>query len=71
MNRDELVRQRRCRLLVLAMLFGIALPIFQPTWVTIAVAVTGEALLVVAWWRSCRAAGGRGEGSGNGSAARF
>jgi hypothetical protein len=54
MNRGELVRQRRCRLLLLAMLFGILLPIFQPTWITLAVAAVGEVLLGLVWWRSCR-----------------
>ena len=54
MNRGELVRQRRCRLLLLAMLFGILLPIFQPSWITLAVAAVGEVLLGVVWWRSCR-----------------
>jgi hypothetical protein len=54
MNRGELVRQRRCRLLLLAMLFGILIPIFQPSWITVAVAVMGEALLALTWWRGCR-----------------
>jgi hypothetical protein len=54
MNRSELVRQRRCRLLLLAMLFGILIPIFQPSWITLAVAIAGEVLLGVTWWRGCR-----------------
>ena len=54
MNRGELVRQRRCRLLLLAMLFGVLLPVFQPGWITLGVAVAGELLLGITWWRSCR-----------------
>jgi hypothetical protein len=54
MNRGELVRQRRCRLLLLAMLFGVLLPVFQPSWITLGVAVAGELLLGLTWWRSCR-----------------
>jgi hypothetical protein len=68
MNRGELVRQRRCRLLLLAMLFGILLPIFQPSWTTLSVAVAGEALLGFVWWRSCRGASGE-TGPRSGSAA--
>jgi hypothetical protein len=60
MNRGELVRQRRCRLLLLAMLFGILLPSFQPNWITAAVAVAGEVLLALTWWRSCRGVGASG-----------
>jgi hypothetical protein len=59
MNRGELVRRRRCRLLLLAMLFGVLLPVFQPSWVTLGVALVGEALLLHTWWRGCR-----GEGAG-------
>jgi hypothetical protein len=57
-SQGELVRLRRCRLLLLAMLFGIALPIFQPSWITVVVAVIGEVLLALAWWRRCRGLGG-------------
>jgi hypothetical protein len=58
MSRGELVRQRRCRMLLLAMLFGILLPIFQPSWTTLAVAAVGEVLLGLVWWRSCRGMSG-------------
>ncbi|MGI8606619.1 MAG: hypothetical protein ACR2L0_05620 [Gaiellaceae bacterium] len=54
MNRDELLRLRRCRLLLLAGAFGILLPILQPSWITVSVAVVGVALLAFAYWRECR-----------------
>ena len=57
MSRGELVRLRRCRLLQLAMLFGILIPAFSPSWITIGAAVVGETLLGVTWWRNCRQAG--------------
>lgn len=57
MNRSELLRLRRCRLLLLAGAFGILLPILQPSWITLSVAVVGIALLGVAYWRECRRLG--------------
>jgi hypothetical protein len=54
MNRGELLRLRRCRLLLLAGAFGILLPILQPSWITLAVAVVGIALVVFTYWRECR-----------------
>ncbi len=54
MNRGELLRLRRCRLLLLAGAFGILLPILQPSWITGSVAVVGIALLGFAYWRECR-----------------
>ncbi|HEY7196531.1 MAG TPA: hypothetical protein VH306_05055 [Gaiellaceae bacterium] len=59
MNRAELLRRHRCRLLQLAMLFGVLLVAFQPGWITLGVALVGEALLVAAWWRECRGLGSR------------
>jgi hypothetical protein len=63
MNRGELVRLRRCRLLQLAMLFGILIPVFSPSWITIGAAVLGETVLGLTWWRNCREARTR-EGDG-------
>jgi hypothetical protein len=54
MSRDELVRLRRCRLLQLAMVFGVLIPVFSPGWITIGAAVVGEAVLGLTWWRTCR-----------------
>ena len=47
MNRSELLRLRRCRLLLLAGAFGILLPILQPSWITVSVAVVGIALVLL------------------------
>jgi hypothetical protein len=69
MNRGELLRQRRCRFLLLAMLFGILLVAFQPSWVTLGVALAGESVLGVTWWRSCRRSPGTAP-SGPGPGAR-
>lgn len=54
MNRGELFRSRRCRLLVLAMLFGVLLPIFSRSWISLGAALAGESLLGAVWWRECR-----------------
>jgi hypothetical protein len=54
MNRRELLRLRRCRLLLLAGAFGVLLPVLQPSWITLAVAVLGIALVAFAYWRDCR-----------------
>jgi hypothetical protein len=54
MNRGELLRLRRCRLLLLAGAFGILLAILQPSWITVSVAVVGIALLGFVYWRECR-----------------
>ena len=54
MNRGELLRLRRCRLLLIAGALGIFLPILQPSWITLAVAVVGIALVAFAYWRDCR-----------------
>jgi len=54
MNRGELLRLRRCRLLLLAGAFGILLPILQPSWITLVAAVVGIALVAFAYWRDCR-----------------
>ena len=54
MNRAELARRRRCRLLQLALFFGILLPVFSPSWITIVAAVLGIALVAVTYWRECR-----------------
>ncbi|HEX2504938.1 MAG TPA: hypothetical protein VHK22_01915 [Gaiellaceae bacterium] len=66
MNRAELVRLRRCRLLLLAMAFGLLLPILEWSWITLAVALAGEAILGFLWWRRCRGAFDGGERSGAG-----
>jgi hypothetical protein len=49
----ELLRLRRCRLLVVAMVLGALLPIFQWGWITLAIALAGIALLLLAYRREC------------------
>ena len=59
MNRGELLRRRRCRLLQLGMVLGIFLPIFQLSWITLVTAVVGITVLAVVYRRECR----RGDGT--------
>jgi hypothetical protein len=47
------------------MLFGILIPAFSPSWITLGIAVVGETMLGVTWWRNCR--GERSGGTGPGS----
>jgi hypothetical protein len=48
------------------MAFGLLLPILEWSWITLAVALTGEAILGFLWWRRCRGAFDGGERSGVG-----
>jgi hypothetical protein len=52
-NRAELMRRRRCRLLVVGMVLGALLPIFQWSWITLAIAIGGIALLLLVYRREC------------------
>jgi hypothetical protein len=52
-SRAELMRRRRCRLLVVGMVLGALLPIFQWSWVTLGIAVGGIALLLLVYRREC------------------
>jgi hypothetical protein len=54
MSGPELGRRRRCRVLQLAIAIGILLPIFQPSWITLASALAGIAVLVFLYRRECR-----------------
>jgi hypothetical protein len=54
MNRGELLRRRRCRLLQFGIVLGIFLPIFQPSWITLGVALAGIAVLAFVYRRECR-----------------
>ena len=51
----ELARRRRCRALQMAMLFGVLLPIFTRTWITLAVGVAGAVIAFVTYRRNCGA----------------
>jgi hypothetical protein len=52
-GRPELLRRRRCRLLQLGMVLGIFLPISQPGWITVGVAVAGIGVLAFLYRRDC------------------
>jgi hypothetical protein len=54
MKRGEILRRRRCRMLAFAIVLGILLPIFQPSWVTLGAAVVGVTVLGVVYRRECR-----------------
>jgi len=53
-GRPELLRRRRCRLLLFGMVLGALLPIYQPSWVTLGIALVGVGLLVLVYRRECR-----------------
>lgn len=52
-SRAELMRRRRCRLLVVGMVLGALLPLFQWSWITLAIGLGGIALLLVVYRRDC------------------
>jgi cbb3-type cytochrome oxidase subunit 3 len=53
-SRAELLRRRRCRMLAFGMVLGALLPIFQRSWITLAVGLAGIAVLLVVYRRECR-----------------
>lgn len=53
-SRAELLRRRRCRLLVFGMILGVLLPVFQWGWITLAVGLTGVVALALVYRRECR-----------------
>lgn len=53
-SRAELLRRRRCRLLVVGMVLGAFLPIYQRSWITLGIGLAGVAVLVVVYRRECR-----------------
>lgn len=55
-SRAELLRRRRCRLLLFGMVLGVLLPIFQFSWVTLAIGLTGVVVLLIVYRRECRGA---------------
>lgn len=52
-DRAELMRRRRCRLLVVGMVLGAFLPVYQWSWITLAVGLGGIALLLLVYRREC------------------
>jgi hypothetical protein len=53
-SRAELLRRRRCRMLQLGMVLGVFLPISQPSWITLGVALAGIGVLAFFYLRECR-----------------
>jgi hypothetical protein len=53
-SRAELLRRRRCRLLAFGMVLGALLPIFQRSWISLAVGLSGIVVLLVVYRRECR-----------------
>jgi hypothetical protein len=52
-GRGELLRLRRCRLLVVGMVLGALLPIFNWSWITLAAGLGGIAVLLLVYRRGC------------------
>jgi len=52
-SRAELIRRRRCRLLVVGMVLGVLLPVFQWSWITLAFGLGGVAVLLFVYRREC------------------
>ncbi len=52
-SRAELMRRRRCRLLAVGMVLGALLPVFQWSWITLAIGLGGVALLLLVYRREC------------------
>jgi hypothetical protein len=52
-SRPELLRRRRCRLLVVGIVLGALLPIFSWSWITLAIGLSGIALLLFVYRREC------------------
>ena len=55
-SRDVLLRRRRCRLLIFGMVLGVLLPLFQFSWITLAIGLTGVVALLIVYRRECRGA---------------
>ena len=52
-SRAELLRRRRCRLLVVGMMFAALLPVLQWSWITLALGLGGLAALLLVYRREC------------------
>ncbi|HWB57699.1 MAG TPA: hypothetical protein VG479_12250 [Gaiellaceae bacterium] len=53
-SRAELLRRRRCRFLVIGMIFGVLLPIVERSWIALGVGLGGIAILAFVSRRVCR-----------------
>lgn len=54
MSRADLLRRRRCRMLLAAMAIGVFLPVLQPSWITVTAAVVGVTVVALLYGRECR-----------------
>jgi hypothetical protein len=50
------MRRRRCRLLAVGMVLGALLPVFQWSWLTLAIGLGGIAALLLVYRRECTGA---------------
>jgi hypothetical protein len=64
-SRAELLRRRRCRFLVVGMILGALLPIFEWSWIALGVGLGGVAVLAFVYWRECRGGGRRDPAHGD------
>jgi hypothetical protein len=55
-SRAELLRRRRCRMLIFGMVLAILLPAFQFNWITLVLGAVGLVALLVVYRRECRGA---------------
>jgi len=55
-SRAELLRRRRCRMLIFGMVLAILLPAFQFNWITLALGAVGLVALLIVYRRECRGA---------------
>jgi hypothetical protein len=53
-SRAELLRRRRCRLLIFGMILAVLLPVFQFNWITLALGAVGLVALLIVYRRDCR-----------------
>jgi hypothetical protein len=53
-SRAELLRRRRCRLLVFGMVLGALLPVFERSWIALGIGLAGIAALLFVYRRECR-----------------
>jgi hypothetical protein len=59
-SRAELLRRRRCRLLVFGMVLGAFLPVFERSWIALGIGLAGIAVLLFVYRRECRDEAARG-----------
>jgi hypothetical protein len=56
-SRAELLRRRRCRFLIIGMILGALLPVFERSWISLGIGLAGITILAFVYVRDCR--GGR------------